>query len=85
MEFAPPTNTTGPAPKEWIGVIYCPECGGIELNLWEQIGNMGAGGGKVMHGDVCIIIDQGVYDGIEKYRLNCDGKIGWLRTEGVQE
>jgi hypothetical protein len=85
VEIAVPTNTSAPAPTERIGVINCPECGDVALILWVEIDDIGAGGGKVMHGDTCIIIDQGITDGIEKYRLNCDGKIGWLRSEGVQE
>lgn len=85
IEDASPTNTSAPAPTERIGVINCPECGDIPLILWIEINDIGAGGGQVMHGDTCIIIDQGVTEGIEKYRLNCDGKIGWLRAEGVQE
>ncbi len=40
--------------------------------------------GKVIHGDTCIVLDKGVTDGIEKYQLDCEGKIGWLRAEGIK-
>ena len=77
-------DTPIPEPTTWIGVITCPECNGIGLILWMKIDDKGQGGGMVFDGDVCIVIDKGVADGIEKYKLDCDGKIGWFRAEGVQ-
>ena len=88
------TDTPLPEPTTWVGVIDCPACvegENIPLTLWAEIGEMGSGSPKVNHGDICIILDKGVTEeapgidpGIEKYKLDCDGKIGWLRAEGVK-
>lgn len=78
-----PTETPIPEPTTWMGVIYCPECEGIPLALWQNIDNIGTIPGEVNHGDNCTVFDKGVTDGIEKYKLDCDEKIGWLRSEGV--
>lgn len=75
--------TESPTIEIVYGVINCPECEGIALILWKQIGNIGGGAGEVHHGDRCKVINSGSYEGIWKYKLNCAGKIGWLRGEGV--
>jgi len=72
-----------PIVTEWIVVVNCPECEGIPLALWQEPGNMGVSPGKVNHDDTCIVLDTGEADGVEKYKINCDGKIGWLRAEGL--
>lgn len=81
LDVLAPTNT--PIATTWIGVINCPECGDLQLTLWEFIDDMGAGGGMVSHGDVCTVIDQGVTGGVEKYKVTCEGGTGWIRSEGV--
>lgn len=80
---ATPRPPEPPAPTTWVGVIHCPECDGLALSLWQKIDDIGFPEGKVHHGDTCVVIDQGVTDGIKKYKLNCMGKYGWLRAEGV--
>jgi hypothetical protein len=79
-----PTDTAIPEPTTWVVVINCPDCEGLPLTLWENIGDIGTSPGKVNHGDTCIVLDQGVTEGIEKYKLDCSGMIGWLRSEAVK-
>jgi hypothetical protein len=80
-----PAQEEAPQPTSppQIGVINCPECEGIPLILWKEIDNIGSGGGKVNHGDTCRILEKDIWDGIPKFKLNCSGKIGWLRQMGV--
>ena len=67
-----------------IGFVNCPDCGDLPLTLWTTIDDLGTGGEKVNHGTECSILDQGLsVEGIEKFQLGCDHKIGWLRAEAV--
>ena len=79
-------DTPIPKPTTWVGVIYCLECEkeNIPLALWENIDDMGQSPGQANHGDTCIVLEKGVTEGIEKYRLDCYGNIGWLRAEAVK-
>jgi hypothetical protein len=80
---SPPGNPVVKS-TDWLVVVGCPKCRGIPLTLWQQIDDIGTSPGKVDHGSTCIVLDQGVIDGVEKYQLDCDGKIGWLRAEVVK-
>ena len=71
-------------PTDWLVVVGCPKCRGIPLTLWQKIDDIGTSPGKVDHGSTCNVLNQGVIDGVEKYQLDCDGKIGWLRAEVVK-
>jgi hypothetical protein len=78
-----------PGPTAWIGVVNCPECDGNGLVLWEKIDEPGNSPEIVFHGDTCTVIDKGVMETVEitekkKYKLNCSGKIGWLRAGWFQ-
>ena len=86
------TDTPMPEPTTWVGVIDCAECiEGDTFTLWAEVNDIGYNSPKVMYGDICMVLEMGVTEeapgidpGIEKYKLDCDGKIGWLRAEGVK-
>jgi hypothetical protein len=74
-----------PEPTEWIVYLECPECeeAGIPLALWEHVDDMGKSQGKITHGDMCVVLEVGSFKGVERYKLNCDGMVGWLRAEAL--
>ena len=76
-------ETELPEPTEWIVFVECPECEGLPLSLWEHVDDMGKSPGRVNHGDMCVVLEVGSTKGIEKYKINCDGMVGWLRAEGL--
>jgi hypothetical protein len=49
----------------------------------EHVDDMGKNPGKVNHGDIGVVLEVGSYEGVERYKLNCAGVVGWLRAEGV--
>ena len=55
----------------------------MPLVLWENVDDMGNSPGKVNHGDMCVVLEVGSFKGIERYKLNCAGMVGWLRAEGL--
>lgn len=79
----PTEEVSKPKSTQWIVVVHCPECEGIALIMWSKPGVMSPGGGKVNHGDTCIVLATGSAQGVQKYKLNCSGKIGWLRASGL--
>lgn len=76
-------ETELPVPTEWIVFVECPECEGLPLALWEHVDDMGKSPGKVNHGDMCVVVEVGSYEGVERYKINCVGMVGWLRAEGL--
>ena len=78
-----PTETKIPEQTAWIVFVECPECEGLPLSLWENVGDKGSSPGKVNHGDKCVVLDVGSFEGIERYKINCAGVEGWLRSEGL--
>jgi hypothetical protein len=76
-------ETELPEQTAWLVFVDCPECEGLPLSLWENVDDMGNSPGRVNHGDMCVVLEVGSTKGIEKYKINCDGMVGWLRAEGL--
>ena len=83
QEVVEQMETELPEPTEWVVFVECPECEGLPLVLWENVDDMGNSPGKVNHGEMCIVLEVGSFEGIERYRIDCTGVVGWLRTEGL--
>ena len=78
-----PTEIELPESTEWVVFVDCPECEGLPLLLWKNVDGSGKSPGKVNHGDLCVVLEVGSYKGVERYKLDCAGMVGWLRAEGV--
>ena len=83
QEVVEQLETELPEQTEWIVFVECPECEGLPLSLWEHVDDMGKSPGKVNHGETCIVLEVGSFEGVERYRIDCAGVVGWLRAEGL--
>ena len=83
QEVVEQMETELPEQTAWIVFIDCPECEGLPLALWEQVDDMGKSPGKVNHGEMCIVLEVGSFEGVERYRIDCAGVVGWLRADGL--
>lgn len=72
-----------PEPTAWLVFVDCPECEGLPILLCENVDDMGNSPGKVNHGEMCIVLEVRTFEGVERYKLNCAGMVGWLRAEGL--
>jgi hypothetical protein len=76
-------ETELPEQTAWLVFVDCPECEGLPLSLWKNVDDMGNSPGKVNHGEMCVVLEVGSFEGVERYKLNCAGMVGWLRAEGL--
>ncbi|MFC2052839.1 hypothetical protein ACFLV7_00875 [Chloroflexota bacterium] len=76
-------ETELPEQTAWLVFVDCQECEGLPLSLWENVDDMGNSPGKVNHGEMCVVLEVGSFEGVERYRIDCAGVVGWLRAEGL--
>jgi hypothetical protein len=76
-------ETELPEKTAWLVFVDCPECEGSPLLLWENVDDIGNSLGKVNHGEMCVVLEVGTFEGVERYRIDCAGVVGWLRAEGL--